>query len=128
MATAIPVVTASYQNITLLTDNDDVIAATSSMTLPNPKNQTIVFYVINNSAMTSTNVTVTSVIDQAGRGGGAGNSPGTCDDHGPITVAAGEMLMFGPYSPVWWNQPDGVVNVSFSATAMGIDVIGVQIA
>lgn len=121
---AIPIVRANYQSYTDVSANTSAMAATSTMTLKNPKNQTIVFYVFNGSG-DPTEVTVSSVVDQAGRGGQIG---GTCDDVYQQSVAAGDTAMFGPFSAVWWNQPNGVVNVAFSATADTLLVLGVQIA
>jgi hypothetical protein len=122
--TLIPKVVSAYQSKTLLQTNSSAVAVDSvnGMYFVNPKNQVTVFYVINSSAMTSTNVTVTSIVDKAGRG----NS--SCDNVTAKTVAVGETWMFGPFTAVWWNQPDGVVNVDFSATNASIKVLAVQIA
>lgn len=122
MATAIPVVPAGYQGNTIIFGTDgSAIDAASSMSIIN--NGITAFFVQNLNAATTT-VTVTSVADAAGRGNN------DCDNL-VVTIAAGDttpqVVQFGPFTPIWWNQPNGVILVSFSAVA-DVSVIGVQYA
>ena len=122
--TLIPTVVASYQESTDIQTNASAVQVDSmnGMYFVNPIYQTVVLYVVNSSAMTSTNVTIPSVEDEAGRG----NS--SCNNINAVTVAVGETFMFGPLTARWWNQANGTVYVDFSATATGINVLAVQIA
>ena len=123
MATAIPVYPANYQSYIQLFPIADSggIAAASEMTFIN--NGISAFFVQNLDDMTTT-VTVTSVPDEAGRGGN------NCDDLA-VTIAAGDMtpqiVQFGPFTPSWWNQPNGTILVAFSNTT-DVSVIGIQYA
>lgn len=122
--TAIPIIPVVYNDDISLQTNANAVAVDdmNGMYLLNSPNQYIVFYVINSSAMTSVNVTVTSVPDPNGRGGTA------CDNITNQAVAVGEVRQFGPFNPNLWNQPNGWVHVDFSTTDAAIKILGVQIA
>ena len=122
--TLIPTVTSAYQSSTTLSVNATAVAPdiVDGMYFVNPKNQTVVLYVVNNTAATSTNITITSIVDEAGRG----NS--SCNNIDAFAIAADTSYVFGPFESNWWNQPNGVVWVDFSATDAAILVLAVQIA
>src|SRR5690348_5800543 len=104
--TAIPRVVSTYQGTTTLNSSSAVaVDSMNGMYLDNPGNTTNVFYVLNGTAMTSVNVTVTSVVDEAGRG------DSSCDDLTNIAVGAGKTVLFGPFSQDWWNQANETVLV-----------------
>ena len=123
MATAIPVYPSVYQgSIQLFNAVTPIeIAAASSMTFANVGISA--FFVCNVDADPTT-VTVTSVPDSAGRG------DSSCDNLA-ITIPAGDtnpqIVQFGPFTPAWWNQPNGVILVAFSAVT-SVTVVGIQYA
>jgi hypothetical protein len=123
MATAIPIVPANYQSYTQLFPISGSGGIAAALTMSFINNGISAFFVQNLNAATTT-VTVTSVPDAAGRGANS------CDNLA-VTVAAGDttpqIVQFGPFTPVWWNQPNGVILVAFSAIA-DVTVLGVQYA
>lgn len=122
MATAIPIVPATYQGYTpIFGTGSSAIDVALSMSIIN--NGITAFFVQNTNNATTT-VTVTSFPDAAGRGANS------CDNLA-VTIPAGnvtpQVVQFGPFTPVWWNQPNGVILVSFSAIT-DVLVVGVQYA
>jgi hypothetical protein len=114
--TQIPVVPANYESDTPILQTT---AADNTNGMYFVNNGLTVFYV-NNASMAAVTVGVVSVPDSAGRGGNA------CDNLS-VSVPAGDVYMFGPFTPAWWNQIDGTVQVTFDA-GTDISVYGIQIA
>jgi hypothetical protein len=98
MATELTVVNMPYQSSLDFTANDTAVPAGLEMYFIN-NGYTIL--VVNNAAVATNDVTITSVPDDI---------PGTEDL--VVTVAASSIQVFGPFQPLYWNI-GGNVYVTF---------------
>ena len=82
--------------------------------LVNPDGRTILL--VRNASGSSINITITSVADP---------DTGRTGDIGPQAVANGALRAFGPFPPHLFNQSDGTVSVTSSAST-GVNVSAVR--